>query len=37
LFYGECVALAEEKNFSAFPGSLVQKNWVVYAKSPFAD
>jgi hypothetical protein len=35
LFYGECVALAEEKNFIAFLDSLVQQDWVVYAKPPF--
>jgi predicted Zn-ribbon and HTH transcriptional regulator len=29
-FYGEGVALAEEKNFTAFLGSLVQQDWVVY-------
>jgi hypothetical protein len=34
-FYGEGVALAEEKNFTAFLGSLVQQDWVVYAKPPF--
>jgi hypothetical protein len=34
-FYGESVALAEEKNFTAFLGSLVQQDWVVYAKPPF--
>jgi hypothetical protein len=35
LFYGDCMALAEEKNFTAFLGSLVQQDWVVYAKPPF--
>jgi hypothetical protein len=34
-FYGECVPLANEQSFTKFLDSLVEEDWVVYAKSPF--
>ena len=34
-FYGECLALKDEKSFSEFLRTLFQKDWVVYAKPPF--
>src|SRR6266478_6510167 len=35
VFYGECRALAVEKNFVAFLRTLFQQDWIVYAKPPF--
>jgi hypothetical protein len=34
-FYGECLSLAEKKNFLAFLRTLFQQEWIVYAKPPF--
>lgn len=34
-FYGECLALANQSNFSAFLYRLSRQDWVVYAKPPF--
>jgi hypothetical protein len=34
-FYGECMALANQSNFSAFLYRLSRQDWVVYAKPPF--
>ncbi len=34
-FFGECVPLAEERNFSRFLRTLFQQDWVVYSKPPF--
>src|SRR5271157_3143873 len=34
-FFGECLPLAQEKNFLAFLRTLFQQDWVVYAKPPF--
>ncbi|HVH72877.1 MAG TPA: IS91 family transposase, partial [Candidatus Dormibacteraeota bacterium] len=34
-FYGECMPLAQEKNFTLFLRTLFQQDWVVYAKPPF--
>jgi hypothetical protein len=34
-FFGECAALAHEKNFAAFLETISRKQWVVYAKPPF--
>jgi hypothetical protein len=34
-FYGECLPLNNERAFAAFLRSLVQQDWVVYAKPPF--
>jgi hypothetical protein len=34
-FHGECLTLAEEKNFSRFLRTLFQQDWVVYSKPPF--
>ena len=33
-FYGECLALANQSNFSAFLYRLSRQDWVVYAKPP---
>jgi Putative transposase len=35
-FYGECMALANQSNFSAFLYRLSRQDWVVYAKPPLA-
>ncbi len=35
VFYGECLSLANEKNFTTFLRALFQQDWVVYAKPPF--
>ena len=34
-FFGECLPLADEKNFSRFLRTLFQQDWVVYSKPPF--
>jgi rubredoxin len=34
-FYGECLPLGNERNFTAFLRTLSQQDWVVYAKPPF--
>lgn len=34
-FYGECMPLAQEKNFTVFLRTLFQQDWIVYAKPPF--
>lgn len=34
-FFGDCVQLANEKNFAAFLETISRKQWVVYAKPPF--
>ena len=34
-FYGECLALANQSNLSAFLYRLSRQDWVVYAKPPF--
>src|SRR5208337_517021 len=34
-FFGECLPLAQEKNFLAFLRTLFQQDWVVYANPPF--
>jgi len=34
-FYGECMPLAQEKNFNVFLRTLFQQDWIVYAKPPF--
>jgi len=34
-FYGECLPLKDEKEFSQFLHTLFQHDWVVYAKAPF--
>jgi predicted Zn-ribbon and HTH transcriptional regulator len=34
-FFGECVALADEKNFRRFRRTVFQHDWVVYSKPPF--
>jgi hypothetical protein len=34
-FFGDCLPLAEEKNFAAFLRTLYRQDWVVYAKPPF--
>jgi len=34
-FFGECVPLAEERNFNRFVRTLFQQDWVVYSKPPF--
>ena len=34
-FYGECLPLADEKNFAVFLRTLFQQDWIVYAKPPF--
>jgi hypothetical protein len=34
-FFGECLPLSEEKNFSKFLRTLFRQEWVVYAKPPF--
>jgi hypothetical protein len=35
VFYGECRPLNHEKNSAAFLRTLLQQDWVVYAKPPF--
>jgi hypothetical protein len=35
VFYGECRPLAVEQNFVAFLRTLLQQDWIVYAKPPF--
>jgi hypothetical protein len=35
VFFGECLPLGNEKNFTALLRSLFQQDWVVYAKPPF--
>jgi hypothetical protein len=35
VFYGECRRFAVEQNFVAFLGTLLQQDWIVYAKPPF--
>jgi hypothetical protein len=35
VFYGECRPFAVEQNFVAFLRTLLQQDWIVYAKSPF--
>jgi len=32
VFYGECLSLENEKNFTTFLRALYQHDWVVYAK-----
>jgi hypothetical protein len=34
-FHGECLPLANEKNFAAFLRTLFPEEWVVYSKPPF--
>jgi len=34
-FFGECLPLANENNFSRFLRTLFQQDWVVYSKPPF--
>jgi len=34
-FYGECLPLANQKNFATFLRTLRQQDWIVYAKPPF--
>jgi hypothetical protein len=34
-FHGECLPLANEKNYAAFLRTLFREEWVVYAKPPF--
>jgi predicted Zn-ribbon and HTH transcriptional regulator len=34
-FFGECLALADEKNFRRFLRTVFQHDWVVYSKPPF--
>ena len=34
-FFGECLPLADESNFSRFLRTLFQQDWVVYSKPPF--
>ena len=34
-FYGECLPLANERNFAVFLRSLFREEWVVYSKPPF--
>ena len=34
-FFGECLLLADENNFSRFLRTLFQQDWVVYSKPPF--
>ena len=34
-FYGECLPLANERNFAAFLRTLFREEWVVYSKPPF--
>jgi hypothetical protein len=35
VFYGECRPLAVEQNFVTFLRTLLQQDWIVYAKPPF--
>lgn len=35
MFYGECLPLTNERNFTVFLRTLFQEDWVVYAKPPF--
>jgi putative transposase/transposase-like zinc-binding protein len=35
VFYGECMSLAQERNFTLFLRTLFQQDWIVYAKPPF--
>src|ERR1700688_4338366 len=34
-FYGECLPLANERNFAVFLRTLFREEWVVYSKPPF--
>jgi hypothetical protein len=34
-FFGDCLPLADESNFSRFLRTLFQQDWVVYSKPPF--
>jgi hypothetical protein len=34
-FHGECLSLANERNFAAFLRTLFREDWVVYSKPPF--
>src|ERR1051326_3691925 len=34
-FFGECLALADEENFTRFLRTVFQHDWVVYSKPPF--
>jgi hypothetical protein len=35
VFFGDCLSLADERNFSRFLRTLFQHEWVVYSKPPF--